>query len=157
MGMAGATNLETLYVLRFFIGMLEASAYPGILTLLGNWYTPQELGKRASIFISSAMIAQMFSGYLQAALVGREPPGHLTWKTFREVFSMWPVYLFSTVFTAQVLGIRIYNYFTIYPKDVDYSIEESNLIPTAAFAFQAVLTLLYAWFSDPIQMRAPVI
>ncbi|KAK6074606.1 pantothenate transporter [Seiridium cupressi] len=51
---------------------------------------------------------------------------------------MWPVYLFSTVFTAQVLGIRIYNYFTIYPKDVDYSIEESNLIPTAAFAFQAV-------------------
>ncbi|KAK9423183.1 putative major facilitator superfamily transporter protein [Seiridium unicorne] len=218
MGMAGAKNLETLYVLRFFIGMLEASAYPGILTLLGNWYTPQELGKRSSIFISSAMIAQMFSGYLQAALytridswngfvvwrwlfifdgilgiptfiygvfavpdnptntkarwitsehkamtvariyrVGREPPGHLTWKTFREVFSMWPVYLFSTSFTAQVLGIRIYNYFTIYPRDVGHSVEETNLIPTAAFAFQAVLTLVYTCFSDAIQMRAPVI
>lgn len=68
MGMAAAKNIETLYVLRFFIGILEASAYPGILTLLGNWYTPQELGKRSAIFICSSTISQMFSGYLQAGL-----------------------------------------------------------------------------------------
>lgn len=37
MGIAGAKNVETLFVLRFFIGLLEASAFPGILTLLGNW------------------------------------------------------------------------------------------------------------------------
>lgn len=30
MAMAGAKNLETLLVLRFFIGLLEASAFPGI-------------------------------------------------------------------------------------------------------------------------------
>lgn len=63
MGMAGAKNVETLYALRFFVGLLEASAYPGIMTLLGNWYTPMELGKRACIFQASSSAAQMFSGY----------------------------------------------------------------------------------------------
>lgn len=188
MGMAGAKSVKTLYVLRFFIGLLEASAYPGILTLLGNWYTPQELGKRSSIFIASAMVSQMFSGYLQAGLysgmdgkhglaawqwlfifdgvigtpvalcgffaipdsptttkarwlkpedrelaisrmqkVGRKPPRKLTWRVFRQVFQMWPVYLFSIVFSAQLLGIRIYNYFTIYLKDTGlYTVEQVN-------------------------------
>ncbi|EMR72596.1 putative major facilitator superfamily transporter protein [Eutypa lata UCREL1] len=219
MGMAGAKSVKTLYVLRFFIGLLEASAYPGILTLLGNWYTPQELGKRSSIFIASAMVSQMFSGYLQAGLysgmdgkhglaawqwlfifdgvigtpvalcgffaipdsptttkarwlkpedrelaisrmqkVGRKPPRKLTWRVFRQVFQMWPVYLFSIVFSAQLLGIRIYNYFTIYLKDTGlYTVEQVNLIPTGAFAFQAVLALIYAWTSDAIHERAPVI
>lgn len=31
-GMAGAKNVETLYALRFFVGLLEASAYPGIVS-----------------------------------------------------------------------------------------------------------------------------
>ena len=68
MVMASSKNVKTLYALRFFIGFLEASAYPGIITLLGNWYTPEELGKRSCIFIASSSIAQMFSGYLQAGL-----------------------------------------------------------------------------------------
>lgn len=62
MGMAGAKNVETLYGLRFITGLLEASAYPGIMTLLGSWYTPEELGKRACIFQASSSAAQMFSG-----------------------------------------------------------------------------------------------
>lgn len=69
MGMAGAKNVQTLCALRFITGLLEASAYPGIMTLLGNWYTPQELGKRACIFQASSAVAQMFSGYLQAGLL----------------------------------------------------------------------------------------
>lgn len=39
------------------------------MTLLGNWYTPRELGKRACIFQASSSAAQMFSGYLQAGLL----------------------------------------------------------------------------------------
>ena len=31
-GMASAKNVETLYALRFFVGLLEASAYPGIVS-----------------------------------------------------------------------------------------------------------------------------
>ncbi|KAL1665683.1 major facilitator superfamily domain-containing protein [Schizophyllum commune] len=67
-GMAGAKNVKTMYALRFFVGLFEASAYPGIMTLLGNWYIPAELGKRSCIFQASSSAAQMFSGYLQAAL-----------------------------------------------------------------------------------------
>lgn len=62
MGMAGGKNMPTMYALRFVSGLLEASAYPGIMTLLGNWYTPMELGKRACIFQASSSAAQMFSG-----------------------------------------------------------------------------------------------
>ncbi|KAL4956371.1 major facilitator superfamily domain-containing protein [Aspergillus filifer] len=68
MALAGAKNVETIFALRFFIGLFEASAYPGVITLLGNWYTPQELAKRAAIFQASSSAANMFSGYLHAAL-----------------------------------------------------------------------------------------
>lgn len=41
--------------------------YPGIHYLLGSWYTPQEIGKRAMIFWLAGSIGQLFSGFLQAA------------------------------------------------------------------------------------------
>lgn len=41
--------------------------YPGIHYLLGSWYTPQEIGKRAMIFWLAGAIGQLFSGFLQAA------------------------------------------------------------------------------------------
>jgi ACS family pantothenate transporter-like MFS transporter len=36
--------------------------------LIGSWYKPSELGKRACIFHASSAAAGMFSGYLQAAV-----------------------------------------------------------------------------------------
>jgi ACS family pantothenate transporter-like MFS transporter len=68
MGMVGAKNVETVYALRFFIQLLEASACPGIMTLFGNWYTPMELGKRSCILQTLSSTAQMISGCLQACL-----------------------------------------------------------------------------------------
>ncbi|KAL4879919.1 major facilitator superfamily domain-containing protein [Aspergillus karnatakaensis] len=219
MALAGAKNVQTIYALRFFIGLFEASAYPGIITLLGNWYAPQELAKRAAIFQASSSAANMFSGYLQAALysgmngraglaawqwlfifdgilgipislygfwaipdspadsrnrwlsaeeterasarmkaVGRAPAKKLTVRTFIEVFSSWPVYLFSTVFIAHVLGLRIYSYFNVWLKSTgDYTTEQVNVIPFAGYAMQIVFTLIYAWTSDYLQLRYPVI
>ncbi|KAK7754494.1 hypothetical protein SLS62_003514 [Diatrype stigma] len=218
-GMAGAKNIETLYALRFFIGLLEASAYPGIMMLLGNWYTPGELGKRSCIFQASSSAAQMFSGYLQAALYsgmdgraglaawrwlfvfdgiigvpialygyfaipdqpasskakwlkeedreraigrmescGREPMKKLTWRTAREIVTSWPVYLFCAIFIVHVLGIRIYSYMNLWLKATKrYTTEEVNIIPTAGYGAQIVFTLLYAWTSDAIGLRWPLI
>ncbi|KAJ9134340.1 Pantothenate transporter liz1 [Pleurostoma richardsiae] len=68
MGMAGAKNVETLYGLRFFVGLLEACSFPGYASLLGGWYGPKELTKRVAIFEQTSAIASMFSGYLQAGL-----------------------------------------------------------------------------------------
>ncbi|KAK7967178.1 uncharacterized protein PG986_001455 [Apiospora aurea] len=219
MGMTGAKNVETLYALRFFTGLLEASAYPGIMTLLGNFYTPSELGKRACIFQASSSAAQMFSGYLQAALfsvmngkhgvaawrwlfifdgiisvpvalygyfavpdspttsrafwlkpkerdmaitrmerVGRKPMKKLTCEIIREILTSWPVYLFCAIFIVHVLGIRIYSYMKLWLKATKlYTTEEINIIPTAGYGLQIFFTLSYAWTSDALGLRWPVI
>ncbi|KAF2158613.1 hypothetical protein M409DRAFT_71553 [Zasmidium cellare ATCC 36951] len=68
MCMAAAKNVETLYALRFFVGLAEACAFPGYAALLGGWYGPTELSKRVAIFEQTSAISSMFSGYLQAAL-----------------------------------------------------------------------------------------
>ncbi|CAD6445448.1 1972e50c-1deb-4fde-92c7-5f8019fc6b56 [Sclerotinia trifoliorum] len=68
MGMAAAKTIETMYVLRFFIGLFEACSFPGYVALLGGWYGPAELTKRVAILGSVESIASMFSGYLQAGL-----------------------------------------------------------------------------------------
>ncbi|PVH72722.1 pantothenate transporter [Cadophora sp. DSE1049] len=68
MAMAGAKNVETLYALRFFVGLLESCSFPGYASLLGSWYGPTQLGKRVAFFEQSSALASMFSGYLQAAL-----------------------------------------------------------------------------------------
>jgi MFS transporter, ACS family, pantothenate transporter len=68
LGMGFAKNVETMYGLRFMIGLCESAAYPGMMTLLGSWYTPRELAKRSVIYQQSSAVAQMFSGFLQAGI-----------------------------------------------------------------------------------------
>ncbi|KAL1984733.1 hypothetical protein VTN96DRAFT_8766 [Rasamsonia emersonii] len=68
MAMGGAKNIQTLYTLRFFVGLLESCSFPGYAALLGSWYGPNQLGKRVALFEQASAIAGMFSGYLQAGL-----------------------------------------------------------------------------------------
>lgn len=68
MVMASAKNIQTLYALRFFVGLLESCAFPGYAAILGSWYGPSQLAKRMALFEQSSGIAGMFSGYLQAGL-----------------------------------------------------------------------------------------
>ncbi|WYZ34017.1 hypothetical protein EsH8_I_000293 [Colletotrichum jinshuiense] len=63
-----ARNARTVFVLRFFLGVFEATSWPGIVNLIFNWYTPPELGKRLAIFGVSSVAGSMFLGILQAAL-----------------------------------------------------------------------------------------
>ncbi|KAE9990128.1 hypothetical protein EG327_001816 [Venturia inaequalis] len=60
-------SYQALYALRFLVGLFESGFYPGIHYLLGSWYTPKELGKRAMIFWLAGTVGSMFSGFLQAA------------------------------------------------------------------------------------------
>ncbi|KAL1604803.1 hypothetical protein SLS60_004343 [Paraconiothyrium brasiliense] len=64
---AAVKSYKELYALRFLVGLFESGFYPGIHYLLGSWYTPQELGKRAMIFWLAGTVGNMFSGFLQAA------------------------------------------------------------------------------------------
>jgi hypothetical protein len=50
--------------------------------MLGSWYTPEELGKRAMIFWLAGLSGQMFSGFLQAAAYNNLNGvlGHAGWR-----------------------------------------------------------------------------
>ncbi|KAI1385126.1 major facilitator superfamily domain-containing protein [Hypoxylon trugodes] len=62
-----APNAKTVYGLRFFLGVFESTSWPGLVSLIFNWYTPRELGKRLAIFGVSGVAGNMFLGILQAA------------------------------------------------------------------------------------------
>ncbi|KAL4792058.1 major facilitator superfamily domain-containing protein [Aspergillus venezuelensis] len=62
-----AKNAQTVYALRFFLGIFESRSWPGLVSLIFNWYTPAELGKRLAIFGVSGVAGSMFLGILQAA------------------------------------------------------------------------------------------
>lgn len=69
-------SVPQLYALRFLVGLCEGCYFPVIIYLISSWYRKSERAKRVTIFYSTATLAQMFSGYLQAAaytnLDGRE-------------------------------------------------------------------------------------
>ncbi|KAF4455571.1 major facilitator superfamily transporter [Fusarium albosuccineum] len=62
-------NAKQIYALRFFLGLLESSAWPGMITLLMYWYTPSELAKRMGFYHSARAVGGMMSGALQVAIL----------------------------------------------------------------------------------------
>lgn len=61
-------NASQIYALRAFLGLCESSAWPGMMTLLMNWYTPTELAKRMGFYHSCQAIGSMMSNALQTAM-----------------------------------------------------------------------------------------
>jgi hypothetical protein len=56
-----------IYGTRFLLGLLETPVASGTTYVLGSWYRPEEVFKRAGVWYVSNNIAVMFGGYLQAA------------------------------------------------------------------------------------------
>ena len=81
-GIAAAKDYKQIYILRTFLGLLESSVYPGVVTMMSEshrnsalrgliapvcWYTPYEMGKRIGLYHSCQAIGGMFAGALQTA------------------------------------------------------------------------------------------
>lgn len=62
------TNTTQLYIIQGLLGAVEAGYFPGVIFLIGSWYTRTEFSKRLSLFAVTAYIGSMFSGYLQSAV-----------------------------------------------------------------------------------------
>jgi len=56
-----------LYLIRFFVGLFESGFYPAAQYLLGSFYKPGELGKRAVLFHCMGAVGSMLSSILAAA------------------------------------------------------------------------------------------
>lgn len=56
-----------LYLIRALVGFAEAPSFGGTHLVLGSWYRPEELFKRAGMWFMGNSLGSMFSGYLQAA------------------------------------------------------------------------------------------
>lgn len=89
------------YILRFFIGLFESSAWPGLMYVLGSWYRKSELARRSGLFVVSGVLGQMFSGYLQAALfTGMEGKGGMPawrWLFIFDFILAIPVVIYGVV------------------------------------------------------------
>jgi MFS family permease len=66
--LAAVSTSNHVIAIRFFVGLLESIFYPAAHMILGSWYKPSELAKRACIFHATSAAASMFSGYLQAGV-----------------------------------------------------------------------------------------
>ncbi|OQO05959.1 hypothetical protein B0A48_10055 [Cryoendolithus antarcticus] len=62
------TTSNQVIAIRFFVGLAESIFFPAAHMILGSWYKPSELAKRACVFHASSAAASMFSGYLQAGV-----------------------------------------------------------------------------------------
>lgn len=60
--LAAAKTSDQVVAIRFFVGLVESIFYPAAHMILGSWYKPSELAKRACIFHATSAAAAMFSG-----------------------------------------------------------------------------------------------
>ncbi|KAK4636155.1 Pantothenate transporter liz1 [Fulvia fulva] len=75
LSLSRCNTAEQIYAVRFLVGLAESGFYPGMQYVIGSWYKKDELTKRSCIFHTSSGIAQMFSGYLMAAVYHLEGVG----------------------------------------------------------------------------------
>ncbi|KAG2220874.1 hypothetical protein INT45_004042 [Circinella minor] len=66
--MALVKTHSALFGLRFVLGIAEAPFYPGMVFVLGNWYTRQELGTRTAFFVAGSQFSGAFSGLISGAI-----------------------------------------------------------------------------------------
>lgn len=61
------SNVQQLYVLRFFGGALSGFFLPAAQWYLGCWYKKSELNRRGALFFVAAQVGGMCSGYVARA------------------------------------------------------------------------------------------
>ncbi|EKG13048.1 Major facilitator superfamily [Macrophomina phaseolina MS6] len=66
-GLAWAQNVNTVYAMRFLVGLFESCSFTGVIFVIGSWYRPSEVGRRVALFFIASPLGTMFAGYLQAA------------------------------------------------------------------------------------------
>ncbi|KAK8869724.1 hypothetical protein IAR55_000292 [Kwoniella newhampshirensis] len=102
------SNYHQLYALRFFVGLAESGMYPALHWILGSYYKPNELAKRASLLGTSAGLGTLFSSILQAAaytnLDGHHNLAGWRWLFIIDAVITLPIAMLGLIFLPAVPG-----------------------------------------------------
>ncbi|EPB83499.1 hypothetical protein HMPREF1544_09720 [Mucor circinelloides 1006PhL] len=107
--MACVQSVHGVYFIRFLLGLAEAGFYPGIIFLIGTWYTKRELGKRLALVTICGSFGSGLSGVVQAVML----------KTLDGTFGIsgwrW-MFMFDASVTL-LLAVLGYHYLPDYPQN----------------------------------------
>lgn len=110
--MACVQSVQGVYVIRFLLGLAEAGFYPGIVFLIGTWYTKRELGKRLALLTICGSFGSGLSGVVQAVML----------KTMDGVFGVsgWRWMFVFDAFITVILASLGYYYLPDYPHNTTW-------------------------------------
>lgn len=75
---AAVKNGPGLYAARFFLGLMEAGMFPGVILQLCYWYRPDEMARRLLYFYMLGNFSAVISGVLAFAFDGASGNGGLS-------------------------------------------------------------------------------
>ena len=156
---SGLTALVTtpteFYTVRFFLGMAEASFFPGIIYYLGTWCRAQDQAKAVAYFMMSLPICNVVGGPISTYLLGVTWAGLAGWK--------W-LFILEAI-PAVILGIATPFYLTNRPSDAKWlandergwlmkvleeenakKVEKKKYTVMQAFGDRDVITLSFIYF-----------
>lgn len=116
------------YVVRFFLGVAEASFFPGIIYYLSTWSRSKDQAKAVAFFMMSLPICNIVAAPLSAYLLG------ITWLGW----SGWKWLFIMEALPSVILGIICPFYLTNKPEDAGWlDKEERTWLVNALAAEQA--------------------
>lgn len=114
-------KIESMYALRFFLGLLESGFFPGMEYLMGSNYSGAELSARSALFAVSGNAAGLISGPLQLGILRRFQKSSL--KPFQWMFVFDAIISFPIAFYTMMVDPN-----TPSTTDVWYFTDEDKLV-----------------------------
>ncbi|KAH8883213.1 retrograde regulation protein 2 [Thozetella sp. PMI_491] len=68
-GMSQVNDFKDILICRFFLGVIEAGFFPGVLYIMSCWYKKNEIGKRFCFFFTALCFAGAASGLISGAVI----------------------------------------------------------------------------------------
>jgi MFS family permease len=112
---AACNNFGSLLAVRFLLGMIEVSAAPVIIYILGAWYTKAEQVSRVAIWYISSGLGNVTGGFF----------AWIIWHT--KTFRWQALFLYEGGLTA-CLGVALWFVLAASPTDATWLSEEEKII-----------------------------
>ncbi|GAA5843321.1 hypothetical protein JCM9279_002060 [Rhodotorula babjevae] len=147
-------SYRSLYAVRFFVGLFEAGFYPGAQFILGSFYKPEELGKRAVFFHTFAGVGTLTSSALQAtvhsSLNGVHGLSGWKWLMIVDAIITIPIAIAGYVFLPPLPGQKEANKATFWLSErewtiIDRRIKEVGRAPARPITKERVKSWALGW------------